>query len=388
MFKILHVLDGFGVGGAEKWLVSLTRYSNHTDSELKHDFLCTGGQKRILDNEIIQNGGKIYYVKYSSKSLIQFRSSVVPILKSGRYSLIWNHSDYIAGFQYLSVKDYLPQLRLTYLHNPLIQTRFYRTSTLRNLVFHMGKYLTYLMSTHTSGTSDAVMNEYGYNRWPFTTKRIAPIHCAFDPSVYKFNSLIREQIRGGLGLNEQHTVVLFVGRLSLEPNNPFPNQKNPGFAFELAKRIASQNKNFCFLFIGDKGHVGDEMEKEISTMGLQTQIQFLGVKPDVAPFYFASDLMIFPSLYEGLGMVAVEAQSANLPVLVSTAVPEEALVDLDLVKRLDLEIGNWMDAIFSSKRNPDRTGINQKVFNSGYNISNCEQRITLFLSESLHNEQS
>lgn len=71
------------------------------------------------------------------------------------------------------------------------------------------------------------------------------------------------------------------------------------------------------------------------------RVRFCGALPDVAPLYSALDVLAMPSLFEGLGIVAVEAQATGLPVVASPAVPPEARVVERLFQVAPLEQGAW-----------------------------------------------
>ena len=90
------------------------------------------------------------------------------------------------------------------------------------------------------------------------------------------------------------------------------NQKNPEFAFEVAKKLVTNYRGWNFLFVGFKGNTGEMMENELQASQLKTKIAFLGIRHDIPRIMSASDVFVFPSLWEGLGMVAIEAQCTGL----------------------------------------------------------------------------
>src|SRR5262249_47770674 len=91
-----------------------------------------------------------------------------------------------------------------------------------------------------------------------------------------------------------------------------------------------------------------------------------------------SDLLLFPSRGEGLGMVAVEAQAAGVPVLASTAVPRECVVVPDLVHFQDLNVPveNWVDDALRLATRP-RNGVhgNARVAASAFSIENSARAL-------------
>src|SRR5262249_32415745 len=87
---------------------------------------------------------------------------------------------------------------------------------------------------------------------------------------------------------------------------------------------------------------------------------------------YASDILLFPSRGEGLGMVVVEAQATGLPVLASTAVPRECAVVPDLVRFEQVERGavEWAKALLRHAARPrDVSGANRLVARSPFAIA-------------------
>jgi glycosyltransferase involved in cell wall biosynthesis len=88
----------------------------------------------------------------------------------------------------------------------------------------------------------------------------------------------------------------------------------------------------------------------------------------------AMDLFLFPSRFEGLGLVLVEAQAAGLPCVLSSAVPEEADVVGPLVRRLPLAEppAVWAEAVLAHRaaggRIPQREALSL-VERSPFNIT-------------------
>ena len=115
---------------------------------------------------------------------------------------------------------------------------------------------------------------------------------------------------------------------------------------------------------------GSEKEKvynKACDYKLNDDIMFLGVRNDISEIMQASDIFVFPSFYEGLGIVTIEAQAVGLPTICSENIPEEAKIT-NLVKIINLrdEKDKWIDEITKSK-NYKRKDYSREIINAGYN---------------------
>ena len=102
----------------------------------------------------------------------------------------------------------------------------------------------------------------------------------------------------------------------------FCYQKNHEFLIEVFKRVHDKDENSVLLLAGI-GELQDDIKKKVSLFGLEDSVIFLGARNDIDRIYQAMDVFVLPSRYEGLGMVAIEAQASGLPVLASPKVPDE-----------------------------------------------------------------
>jgi glycosyltransferase involved in cell wall biosynthesis len=150
-------------------------------------------------------------------------------------------------------------------------------------------------------------------------------------------------LRPKLGIPENEFVIGHDGR--------FHEQKNHDFLVTVAEELCRDCPDAHFLFVGD-GNLRDRVASDLKRKGLASKATFVPDTLDVPNFMIsAMDCFVFPSRYEGLGLVAVEAQAAGLPCLVSDRVPNEAVVDGNLVKVLSLEDSPavWAKAIANSR---------------------------------------
>ncbi|GBU05929.1 glycosyltransferase EpsF [Faecalimonas umbilicata] len=147
--------------------------------------------------------------------------------------------------------------------------------------------------------------------------------------VKKYRSSVQKHIeeKEKLGFSEDTIVVGAVGRIS--------SIKNYEVIIEAINKIKSRNVEFCCY-----GRVNDQeyykkliiMAKELN---VSDRVHFLGNSSSICDRIAAFDLFVMPSISEGLGIAALEAQAAGIPSLISTGVPEETDMGIGLVERVD-----------------------------------------------------
>lgn len=131
----------------------------------------------------------------------------------------------------------------------------------------------------------------------------------------------------------------------------FVKTKNHEFLIEIFNEVLKQKSNAKLLLIGD-GNLKSLIEAKVQNLGIEKAVIFLGVRNDVADLYNVMDVFVFPSFYEGLGMVVIEAQVNGLSVVTSEAVPKEAKITNN-IKFLKLQQSKieWCDTILNVERN-------------------------------------
>ncbi len=382
--KVLHVVDNLGMGGGEKWLMELLRLWSKS-GEVRMDFLATSGNRSYFDDEAQRFGAQIHYLRYGRGHLFEFADKFRRTLREGEYDAIHDHEDYASGWHFLMGGRALPPVRITHIHNPAYQIRNnYGVTFTRRITARIGKYLVWQYATHIAGTSRQAITEYGFDTPYFSRIPKAALYCGFDPSRFLGDRpAAKAAVCREFGWPENSKIFLFAGRmdLSAEMNHP-QNHKNSGFAVSVGIECARRDSSVRMLFAGALNPSSNILEARINAAGFSGRIRFAGIRNDMGLLMLGSDALLFPSRGEGLGMVAVEAQAAGLPVLASTAVPRECVVVPDLVRFEDLEAGAtiWAKMLLDlAGLSRDVAQSNRRVAESAFSIKNStRQLLTLY----------
>ena len=377
--NVLHVVDTLGMGGAETWLMEVLRLWHRTGSDRPQiDFLATSGNPGVFDDEAAALGARIFYIRYGRSSVISFGRRLRQILKRGEYSVIHDHQAYVSGWHFVMGTGLLPRVRVTHIHNPAYQIQ--NGTQGRRLSGRVGRSLVGVYSTHITGTSRHVIAEYGFDAPGFARIPRIALYCGFDPSRFLGDRLVaKASICNEFGWPQNARIILFAGRIDQSPDLGHPkNHKNSGFAVSVGIECARRDPDVRMVFAGERSFAVPIMEERIAAAGLEGHIKFVGIRKDIERLMLASDVLLFPSRGEGLGMVAVEAQAAGLPVLASTNVPVECVVVPELVRFKEVEEGEaaWADELLQLVGQPrDILGANQRVAVSAFAIENSSSAL-------------
>jgi len=180
-----------------------------------------------------------------------------------------------------------------------------------------------------------------------------------DTKLFKYNSDKRSEYRSKLSIDEQAFVIGHVGRFSFE--------KNQKFLVNVFCKIKERVQNCKLVLIG----AGEELEAIkhlVVKQGIQDKVLFVGNVNNVNDYMQVFDVFVFPSLFEGLGMVGIEAQGAGLPVVVSDRVPADMQLT-DAVSFLSLESScdEWADCICGYK-GYKRKDTSEEIRKKGFDI--------------------
>lgn len=168
----------------------------------------------------------------------------------------------------------------------------------------------------------------------------------------------RERVRKELGIRNEYLVGT-VGRLSY--------QKNPFFELEIIKCIFQKDEDAKFLWIGS-GDLQKEIEEKARAYGIYNRIIFLGNTEHVNEYYQAMDAFLFPSLFEGLGIVGIEAQAAGLSCFFSDTITREVgITSLAHFISLKLKPEDWAEKILSEGV-IKRRNMGDEIVGAGYDI--------------------
>jgi glycosyltransferase involved in cell wall biosynthesis len=320
--RILHVVGGLNRGGAETWLVELLHHIDRQTYPM--DFLVHTTGPGAYDDEVRALGSHIIPCVKPSNPL-EYAYNFQRILREfGPYECVHCHIHQSSGYVLALAAILGVPIRIAHSH---IDTRFLdsRAAWPRKAYIAVMDFLLSHSATAAIAVSESAATSLFSGHSKTDPPHLCPLGIDLRPFVQEFN---RDALRTQLGIARDAFVIGHVGR--------FCRQKNHRFLVDIAETLCNVEPRAVFLLVGD-GPLRPEIEGLVRSRGLQQHFVFAGTRTDVPALMKAVlDCFVFPSLYEGLGLVLWEAQAAGLPCLAADAIPGEATAVPHLVRRLSL----------------------------------------------------
>ncbi|MCR5485813.1 MAG: glycosyltransferase [Clostridiales bacterium] len=354
--KILELFDGKVRNcGEESFVFSVLRNLELPEAQID----CMVIEDFINDDyrrQLSLRGGEIYELGLSlhkTKLHYHIYRPALEFLKAHRYDIVHIHASSIAAPAFLSAAAANSGAKKVIVHSHVTGN----SSKIMHLI--MRTLASASMHRHVDVFCACSSDAANWKFAPKTARNAIIIKNGIDTARFSFSPAIREKRRGELGIDNKTLVVGNVGRLSPE--------KNQIFLLRVFSEIIKKRPDARLLLLGD-GKEREKLEKESAALPKESVI-FTGDVSDVPSYLQAMDVFVFPSLYEGFGIAAIEAEAAGLPVVASEGVPRET----DLTGRvtflpLSADPAVWADAVLKSADAP-RTDGSEAVRAAGYDMS-------------------
>lgn len=365
-YKVLHVVGGMNKGGTETMLMNIYRKINR--DRIQFDFLYFTDEETYYDKEIIELGGEIIRIsKIKLIHILDFISNISQVINSnGPYKVVHAHTLFNCGLVVKAAKKSNIDIRISHAHTTLdnengILRKLY-IKIMRNMIL---KYSTNLLScSNLAGKylfGEDIMKSYKYDILPNLISYENIVNVDKD-KVYQFKRIN--------GLNNDNLILGNIGTLK--------EAKNQQFLLDIVYKLKEKNKNVKLLLVGS-GPLEENLREKCKKLGIENEVIFTGTRDDIDVILNSMDVFVFPSSFEGLGLVLLEAQAAGLPCVVSEAIQPEADLQLGLFSKLNLSDGAefWANKIIEiyGKKETDKQKILDAFDKQGYSTEKCISKL-------------
>lgn len=370
--RILHVVGGLNRGGIETWLMHILQHIDRDRFQM--DFLVHTTQPGAYDQELRTLGSKIIPCPHPSQPWLYADNFQRLLREYGPYDIIHSHVHHFSGYVLRLAKQAGIPVRIAHSHLDTSSIQAKAGWKKRFYIALMKRWIARYATTGLATSRNAAADLFGTS-WK-TDPRWQTLYCGID--LKPFQALVDPiTVRAEFGIPIDAFVIGHVGRLE--------QAKNHQFLLDIAAEVIKREPKMRLLLLGD-GSLRLDIEQKIIQIGLKDHVILTGARSDVPRLILgAMDVFLFPSLYEGLGLVLIEAQAAGVPCVFSDVVPEEADVIKPLMHRISLSqpAVNWAEVILSARQKKLKIMPTQAlslVEQSQFNIqTSCQELENLYL---------
>lgn len=324
MYKVLVFGLHDKLGGIENYMKNLFMFKNCDD--VKFDFV-SSGKEMVYEDLFRKCGSEVFHVPNFKRNPIGYYMAVKRILSTNEYSSVY--------YNMMSAANILPLIAGHYLNVPKVIAHAHNNGMPSGLVRKsLNQVNSFLLKRFVT---DLWANSLESAEWQFhTSEGVEIIQNAIDTINFAFNDVTRSEIRSKYGLE---------GKFVLGTVARFAEQKNHRFLVEVFSKLSENSDDFRLLLVGG-GELEVSIKQMVNDLHLSKKVVFVGPQQETSPFYQAMDIFILPSLFDGLPLSVLEAQSAGLKCLVSDEIPDSARVSQSLT-RISLSLGSsiWANMI-------------------------------------------
>ena len=212
--------------------------------------------------------------------------------------------------------------------------------------------------------------EWAFGKRIVNGKYFLVIKNAIDTKRFAYNQAVRADYRSRYCVANK-TVFVNVGR--------FHVAKNHSFLLKVFSKICRADKSAVLWLIGD-GKFKKRIQKKVCKLEIADKVLFFDNRNDIPNILQAADCFLFPSKYEGLGIVAIEAQASDLFCICSNKVPNDVCLTSKCFF-LPLREKKWVDFIANLNLFTQRKNVSETIVNAGYDMGlTCQSIENLYNS--------
>lgn len=364
--KVLYFVDRMLRGGIQSLVIDWV--SRFNKSKIHVDFLLLDdGKEYELEQTLKDLGCTVYKLREiwvkTPIDFIKYKHAVKDFFKEHHdYKVVHMHSSSKNYMILKYAKKYGIPIRIAHSHNIDFQTK----NPLKKLIGNLFKKPLIKYATDYFACSK-IAGEWLFGKDIVESDKFKVIHNAIDYNKFKYDENVREEIRKELALIDSDVVIGHVGR--------FVTQKNHDFLLEIFMELCKKSNKYKLLLVG-KGELEDKIYEKVKKSNLESRVIFAGFRNDANKLFNAMDIFCFPSLFEGLGLVLVEAQANGLPCFATErTIPKEVHINSNL-KFLPLEKEKWVKEII--KVDTARCDSKEKLIENDYLLDNVIKKLEKF----------
>ena len=337
MIKVLQIIGGNSFGGIVKLMLEIEK---NIDNEIKFEFLTA--------SNICDNWNNLNTNRKTLKGKIQYNYRLFKFFKKHKYDIVHiNSGAFFFTFQ-VAIICKLRRIKKIVVHSHNTHNIIGLKKVLIKLLSPLYRKMIDVKLTCSTEAAKSLFTK---------TEDVVVLKNGIDIEKFKFNENARVEYRKKLEIEEK-IVYGHVGRFEI--------QKNHEFLIDLFYELQKKQDDAVLLLVGN-GTLEQYIKDKVHNLNIDNKVIFLGFRDDINILLNCMDIFIFPSLYEGLPVTIIEAQTSGLPVFVSNGISEETKINHNFYKINSFDVGQWISSILNIELS-ERTNSYKDTIKAGYDI--------------------
>lgn len=303
--RVLHIVGAIAPGGLENFIMNL--YEQIDREQVQFDVIIHARKENDYVEQIEAMGGKVYTLPRLTSKPIQNLIQIYRIVKKQQYPVVVRHTPNALV---------TPQLLVARLGGAKTICHSHSVTDPQKTAHKLGRLLMKVATTNRVACSEAA------GKWMFGKQDYEIVQNAINIQKFEYSKEKEQKVREEFKLADKK-VYGHIGN--------FAEVKNHMYLLSIYKEILDRDKNAVCFCLGE-GSLRTQIEAEIERLGIADRVILTGVRHDAENFMSCFDVLIFPSIFEGLPLTLIEAQAAGLPCLISDAITKEVVVTEHLVE--------------------------------------------------------
>ena len=309
-------------------MVVFNYYRAIDKSRIQFDFFYDADSTVGPPEDLIEMGARFYKVP-PYQYLPQYIAALKRYFKENKYTIVHSHLNTLSVFPLFAAWSCHVPVRIAHSHSVPGGKEFIRNA----LKYFLRSFATVFPTDYFACSEKAGRWLFGDRR--FDDNKVFVLKNAID--FEKFKAVDHAEIRN---LRKLYNID---GRIVIGHVGRFTFAKNHEFLLDVFQEISKMKTDFVLMLVGD-GELNHSIHESVKKRGLEGRVIFTGKVTNPEAYYHLFDVLVLPSVFEGLPVTAIESQVCGVPLVASTAVPEEAEIS-DGIRRLNLSDNHWAETV-------------------------------------------
>lgn len=361
-FKILQLIDGGFLGGGQTNVLSIAKNADKTKYEVS--IAAAGGEK--FEDEVHKNNIHFYPIELPKLLRTKYLKKLETLYEEQKFDLIHTHGG-VAGFYGRILKKHHPEIKCVHtIHgiHYINSSNLLRKSVSKTIEQYLVQFTDRTICETHNDFLTAVKNKIADR----VKTDIIPngIDVSKFANLKKNSALINE-----LGLNADNFIIGNISR--------FDEQKNQQLILQAAYFLIRKYPQMRFVFVGSGKHL-KQMQDLTRDSNLEDYVIFAGEQENLVDYYSIFDIFVFPSLWEGMPYVLLEAMASRLPIICSNLPNLREVVKNDYsaftINPRDMDdLFRKISAMYQSKDLREEMAQNAMIESTQYDVSETVPKI-------------